>query len=151
MLPFKARWLQLSHKIIYLLRESRRKVSHDLQLLSLIQRLKYVYHSQARPISYTLLVADYYPRCACAARVTVLGLCVCLCVCYSTSHFYVDIRATNDTNLLRGGWRSKILSDFLWKCFVAKLELFLLVRLHDKSAIFLLCGKRAYVWIWTRG
>ena len=30
----------------------------------------------------------------------------------------------------------EILSDFLLKCFVAKLECFLLVRLHDKSAIF---------------
>ena len=66
---------------------------------------------------------------------------VCLCVCVSvTQHLtlYVIIRATNDTNLLSGGWRSKLLSDFLWKCFVAKLERFLLVRLglHDKSAIF---------------
>ena len=46
------------------------------------------------------------------------------------------IRATNDTNLLNGGWRLKILSDFLWKCFTAKLERFLLVRLQDKLAIF---------------
>ena len=56
------------------------------------------------------------PRRACAARVTVLGLCVCLCVCVSvTQHltFYVCIHATNDTNLLGGGRRSKILSDFL--------------------------------------
>jgi len=30
----------------------------------------------------------------------------------------------------------KGLSDFLWKCFVAKLESFLLVRLHDKSVNF---------------
>ena len=30
----------------------------------------------------------------------------------------------------------EILSDFLWKCFVAKLERFLLVRLYDKLAIF---------------
>jgi len=37
-------------------------VSHDLihlKLLSLVQRLRYVHHSQARPISYTFLVADY--------------------------------------------------------------------------------------------
>ena len=64
---------------------------------------------------------------------------VCVCVCVSvTQHltFHVIICATNDTNLLSGGWRSKILSDFLWKCFVAKLERFLLVRLYDKSAIF---------------
>ena len=64
---------------------------------------------------------------------------VCVCVCVSvTQHltFHAIIRATNDTNLLSGGWRSKILSDFLWKCFIAKLELNLLVRLHDKSAIF---------------
>ena len=66
-------------------------------------------------------------------------LSVCVCVCVSvTQHltFHVIIRTTNDTNLLSGGWRSKILSDFLWKCFVAKLERFLLVWLHDKSAIF---------------
>ena len=79
------------------------------------------------------------PRRACAARVTVLGLCVCLCVCVSvTQHLtlHVIICATNDTNLLSCGWRSKILSDFLWKCFVAKLERFMLAWLHDKSAIF---------------
>ena len=66
-------------------------------------------------------------------------LSVCLSVCVSvTQHltFYMIIRATNDTNLLSGEWRLKILSDFLWKCFVAKLGRFLLVRLHDKSAIF---------------
>ena len=34
-------------------------ISHDLQLLSLIQGLRYVHHSQATPISYTFLVADY--------------------------------------------------------------------------------------------
>ena len=59
-------------------------------------------------------------------------------VCVSvTQHltFHVFIHATNDTNLLSGGWRSKVLSDFFWKCFVVKLEHFLLVRLHDKSAI----------------
>ena len=81
------------------------------------------------------------PRRACAARVTVLGLCVCcVCVCVYLSicllPFHVIIRATNDTNLLSGGWRLKSVSDFLWKCFVAKLERFLLVRLHDKLAIF---------------
>ena len=63
-------------------------------------------------------------------------VCVCLCVCYSTSHFNVIIRTTNNSNLPSSGWRSKILSDFLWKCFVAKLGRFLLVRLHDKSGIF---------------
>ena len=82
------------------------------------------------------------PRRARAARVTVLGLCVCVCVCVSvcvsvTQHLtlHVIIHATNDSNLPSGGWRSKILSDFLWKCFVAKLEHFLLV-LRDESAIF---------------
>ena len=81
----------------------------------------------------------FNPRRACAARVTVLGLSVCLSVCVSvTQHltFHVIIRSTNDTNLLSGGWRSKILTNFLWKCFVAKVEHFLLVWLHDKSAIF---------------
>jgi len=34
-------------------------VSHHLKLLSLVQTLRYVHHSQATPISYTLLVADY--------------------------------------------------------------------------------------------
>ena len=47
----------------------------------------------------------------------------CVSVCVS-----VIIRATNDTNLLAGGWKSKILSDFPWKCFVAKLKRFPLVR-----------------------
>jgi len=64
---------------------------------------------------------------------------VCLCVCVSvTQHLTLNviIHATNDSNLPSGGWRSKILSDFLWKCFVAKLERFLLVRLRDKSATF---------------
>ena len=46
------------------------------------------------------------------------------------------IHATNDSNLLSRGWRSEMLSDSFWKCFVAKLERFLLVWLHDKSAIF---------------
>ena len=69
-------------------------------------------------------------RCTCAVRVTVLGLCVCVSVCVSvTQHltFHVIICATNGTNL-SGGWRSKILSDFLWKGFIAKLERFLFVR-----------------------
>ena len=70
-----------------------------------------------------------------------LCVCVCVCVCFCvsvTQHltFHVIIHATNDTNLLSGGWRSKILSDFLWKCFIAKLERFLLVRIYDKAAIF---------------
>ena len=30
----------------------------------------------------------------------------------------------------------KILSDFLWKCFIVKLECFLLVQLHDKLRFF---------------
>ena len=64
---------------------------------------------------------------------------VCLSVCLSvTQHltFHLIIRATNDTNLLSGRWRSKNLNDFLWKCFIAKLERFLLIWLHDKSVIF---------------
>ena len=79
----------------------------------------------------------FNPRRACTARVTVLGLSVCVCVSV-TQHLTLNviIHATNDSNLPSGGWRSKILSDFLWKCFVAKLERFLLVRLRDKSAIF---------------
>ena len=39
-------------------------VSHDLKLLSLVQRLRYVHHSQATTISYTLLVADYWSSTA---------------------------------------------------------------------------------------
>ena len=39
-------------------------VSHDLKLLSLVQRLRYVYHSQATPISYIFLVADYWSSTA---------------------------------------------------------------------------------------
>ena len=35
-------------------------VPHHLILLSLVQRLRYVHHSQARAISYTFLVADYW-------------------------------------------------------------------------------------------
>jgi len=39
-------------------------VYNDLQLLSLLQRLRYVHHSQATPISYTFLVADYWSSTA---------------------------------------------------------------------------------------
>ena len=35
-------------------------VSHDLKVLSLVQRLRYVHHSQPTPISYTFLLADYW-------------------------------------------------------------------------------------------
>ena len=59
-----------------------------------------------------------------------------VCLLPNISLFTGFIRATNDSNLLSGGWMSKILSDFLWKCFVVKLECFLLVQLHVKSAIF---------------
>ena len=112
------------------------------------QRVQILSHDHAPHLEYSSTKHLFHvhcqqsifnPRCVCAARVTVLGLCVCVSVCVSgTQHltFYAIIRATNDTNLLSGGWRLKILSDFLWKCFVAKLEYFLLVRLHDKSAIF---------------
>ena len=50
-------------------------------------------------------------------------------------------------------------SDFLWKRFIAELERFLLVRLHDWSAILkftlciCICGARGYghfVLIWER-
>ena len=60
-------------------------------------------------------------------------LCVCLCVCYPTSHFPCDYSCHKPQTILTF---SKVLSDFLWKCFVAKLERFLLVWLYDKSAIF---------------
>ena len=42
-------------------------ISHHLKLLSLVQRLRYVHHSQAAPISYTFLVciAD---NCYCENR-----------------------------------------------------------------------------------
>ena len=71
---------------------------------------------------------------ACAARVIVLGLCVCLSVClsvcvsvcYSTSHYSSDYSCHKRTHLFSGGWRSKHLSDFLWKWFIAELEYFLL-------------------------
>ena len=68
--------------------------------------------------------------------VSVLGQCACVSI---TQHLTLNviIRATNDSNLPSGRWRSKILSDFFfWKCFVAKLEHFLYVRLRDESAIF---------------
>ena len=88
------------------------------------------------------------PWRACAAMFTVLGLCVYVSV---TQHltFHMIIHATNDTNLYSGRWRLKILSDFLWKCFVAKLERFVLVWLHDKLAIFTLQKMRVRIWIWT--
>ena len=38
-------------------------ISHHLKLLSLVQRLRYVHHSEATPISYTFLVADYWSIC----------------------------------------------------------------------------------------
>ena len=34
-------------------------IFHHLKLLSIVRRLRYVHHSQATPISYTFLVADY--------------------------------------------------------------------------------------------
>ena len=70
----------------------------------------------------------FNPQHACAPRVTVLGLCVCLFV---TQHltFHEIIRTTNNTNLLSVRWRLKIVSDFLWKSFVAKLGHFLMVQL----------------------
>ena len=72
-------------------------------------------------------------------------LCVCVSICVSvTQHltFNMIICATNGTNRIK----VKTLSDLLWKCFVAKLERFLLVQLHDiKSAIFYFAGNvRAY-------
>ena len=39
-------------------------ISHELQLLSFLQRLRYVHHSQATPITYTFLVADYWSSTA---------------------------------------------------------------------------------------
>ena len=39
-------------------------ISHDLKLLSLVQRLRHVHHSRSRPISYTFLVADYWSTTA---------------------------------------------------------------------------------------
>ena len=39
-------------------------VSHNLQPSSLVQRVRYIYQSQATPISYTFLVADYWSSTA---------------------------------------------------------------------------------------
>ena len=74
------------------------------------------------------------PRRACAARVTVLGLCVCLLV--NISHLTGLFVPQTILTFLTVDEGSKRLSDFLWKCFIAKLEHFLFVRLHDKSAVF---------------
>jgi len=41
-----------------------KNVSHDLQLLNLVQRLRYIHHSPATPISYTFLLADYWSNTA---------------------------------------------------------------------------------------
>ena len=103
----------------------------NLNILFCIQVPSKHYWAGEQPCTFVIL----------SVHATVLGLCVCVCVCVCVSvtqylTFHVIIRAINDTNLLSGGWRSKILSGFLWKCFVAKLECFLLVQLHDKSAIF---------------
>ena len=73
-------------------------------------------------------------------RVTVLGLCVCVCVCVC---LLLNISLFTwlfmpQTILTFSAADEGLLSDFFWKCFVAKLERFLLVRLHDKSAIFTL-------------
>ena len=64
---------------------------------------------------------------------------VCVSVCVFVTQlltFHMIVRATNDNNLLSSGLKLKIQSDFLGKCFVAKLEHFLLLRQHDKSTIF---------------
>ena len=39
-------------------------IAYDFKLLSLVQRLRYVQLSQATPISYTFLVADYWSTTA---------------------------------------------------------------------------------------
>jgi len=63
---------------------------------------------------------------------------VCVSVCVSvTQHltFHVIICATNDTNLLSGGRRSKI-KRFPLKKLRCEARVFPWVRLHYKSAIF---------------
>ena len=111
--------------------------------MKLLQRVLSFLHQPIHDVVHVVINS----RRTCAARVAVLGLCVSVCVCVCvclcvyvsvTQHltFHVIICATNNTNLLSGGWRPNSLSDFLWKCFIAKLKLFLLVRLHDKLAIF---------------
>ena len=71
------------------------------------------------------------PRRACAARVKVLGLCVCVSVCgcllLNISLFMRLFVPQTILTFSAADEGRKILSDFPWKCFVAKLECFLLV------------------------
>ena len=49
-----------------MIKSDHTNVSHDLQLLSFVQRLRYAHHSKAAPISYTFLVANYWSSTATA-------------------------------------------------------------------------------------
>ena len=75
------------------------------------------------------------PRRTCAARVTVLGLCVCVCVSVQSNlRSCANTRATRNTYGFSVARIVKIKSRFLLKCFVQKLESYLLTV--AKSAIF---------------
>ena len=59
---------------------------------------------------------------------------VCLCVCYSTSQFSHDYSWNKRYYPSQRQIKVKNLSDLFWKCFVVKLEHFLLVRLHNTQS-----------------
>ena len=84
-----------------------------------------------------------------SAHMRALGLCVCLCVSvtqYLTFHVFLRVYLCHK-RYLPSRRRTKV-ENFLWKCFVAKLERFLLVWLRQVGH-FLLHGKCTCVWIWT--
>ena len=58
------KFMCMSNVLAFLSKPERTFWSLIPQLLSLVQRLRYVHHSQATPISYTFLVADYWSSTA---------------------------------------------------------------------------------------
>ena len=67
-------------------------------------------------------------------------LCVCVSVCLSVClllniSLYTWLFVPQTIVTFPAADEGRKLSNFLWKCFVMKLERFLLVRLRDESAI----------------
>ena len=83
------------------------------------------------------------PRRTCVVRVTVLGLCVLLNISFFTWLFVPQTILT--FSAADEGWKFK---HFLWKCFIAKLEVSCWYG-YMISWLFFTPRKHACVWIWT--